>query len=415
MISTPFLYIAIILLLVIFSAFFSGSETALFSINKSDLYNLALSSVKKDNLIALVMKEPQKILVTILIGNLVVNIFLTSLTTDILMLHLGKYGHFIAIGIVTPVIIVICEIIPKIISIQASIRIAKRVIQPLYLFHLIAAPLRIVFIFISNLIIRSFNLSIEGDHDVSTKEIDIAIRVNESRGYLDKEESSFIKNVLRFSKKSAENVMIPRNDAIAIPYEASIDEAAAIFRTSGIMRAPVFDRDMDNIVGIIDSRDLIPYIHGFRKGKSIKRLVHPVSFYPESKELADLLNDFLTNKLQMAVLLDEYGGTSGIVTLSSIISEVMGDSFCLDDMPKKQEIREVSSKTVISADMQIHDFNDTFHDTIVSEENETMGGFIIEVLGHIPSKGESVETRNYRITVRRVTRNRIMSLEIDTL
>ncbi|MFW6365448.1 MAG: transporter associated domain-containing protein, partial [Spirochaetota bacterium] len=97
------------------------------------------------------------------------------------------------------------------------------------------------------------------------------------------------------------------------------------------------------------------------------------------------------------------------------ISEVMGDSFRLDDMPKKQEIREVSSKTVISADMQIHDFNDTFHDTIVSEENETMGGFIIEVLGHIPSKGESVETRNYRITVRRVTRNRIMSLEIDTL
>ncbi len=415
MINVLFFYISLIFFLVMLSAFFSGSETALFSITKSELYNLAFSSGKRDNLIALIMKEPQRILVSILIGNLVVNIFLTALTTDLLMKHFGTYGHFIAIGIVTPIIIIICEIIPKVMSIQSAVRISKKIIQPLYFFHLIVTPVRMIFIAISNAIVNVFNLSVESEYDLSTKEIDIAVRINESHGHLDKEESNFIKNVLRFSKKSAENVMIPRNNAVAVPHDASIDQAVEIFRKSGVMRAPVYENNMDTIIGIIDSRDLLPYIHGIKKGKTIKRLIQEVVFYPESKELAELLNDFLTNKLQMAVLLDEYGGTSGIVTLSSIISEVMGDSFRLDDMPPKPDVREVSSKTVISADMQIHDFNDMFDEMLVSEETETVGGFVIEELGHIPSRGGYVETETYRIVVRRVVRNRVMSLEIQKL
>jgi putative hemolysin len=409
------IYISIIVLLLILSAFFSGSETALFSISKSELYNLALSSNKKDNLIALLMKEPQKILVTILIGNLIVNFALTTFTTDVLMKEFGEHGHFIAIGIVTPLIIIICEIIPKVLSIQASSSISRRTVRPLNLFHLLFTPLRSVFIFISNLIVNTFQLHVESSYAVSTKEIDIAVKINESHGYLAKEESEFIKNVLRFSKKTAENVMIPRNKAVAISYNASIEDAVEMFKSSGSMYAPVYKGDMDEIIGMIDTRDLLPYIHGIKKGKSIKRVVQDVTFYPESKELAELLNDFLDNKLQMAVVLDEYGGTSGIVTLSAIISEVMGDSFRLDDTPIKLEVREVSKKTVISADMQIHDFNDTFHDLIVSDESETVGGYVIELLGHIPQKGESVKSSKHIFIVRNVSKNRIVSLEIKKI
>lgn len=401
-----------ILVLLVFSAFFSGSESALFSISKSELYNLALSNKNKDNLIAALMKQPQKILISILIGNLVVNILLTTFTTNLLLEKFGDYGQFIAIAVVTPLIIIICEIIPKTMSINASIPIARKFIQGLFFFHILFFPVRIIFIAVSNFLIRLFGIQISSEHNLSQKEIDIAVRVNESNGYLDKHEGAFIKNVLRFSQKTAENVMIPRNEATSISYDAEMEEAISLFRDSGHLRIPVYKGDMDKIIGLIDSRDFIPYHFGVKSAKNFKRLIKDISHFPESKELADLLNEFLLHKLQMAVLVDEYGGTSGVVTLSAIISEVMGDNFRLDDLDQKPDVRKIKDLTVVSGDMQIDDFNDTFDDTIYSNESETVGGYVIEKTGNIPSKGDYIETSRYKIKVRNIRKNKIESLEI---
>ena len=402
----------IIIFFLIMSAFFSGSETALFSITKSELYNLAFSEKRSDNLIASLMKKPRKALITILIGNLISNIFVTSLTTSILLDKYGRFGHFIAIAVVTPVVIIMCEIIPKFISLSAAVTISKKIINPLYLFHKIFYPVRTVFLIISNILIKLFKLKSDPSMNLSQREIDIAIKLNESRGFIDKDESRFIKNVLRFSQKTAENVMIPRNRAIGVEMSSTIKDAISIFKESGIMRAPVYRSNLDNIVGIIDSRDLIPYIYGQKKGKTIKPLIRKVNFYPESKELVDLLNEFLTNRIQMAVLIDEYGGTSGIVTLSSIVSEVMGESFNLDDSRQKGEIKKIRSATVVDAGMQIDDFNDQFNTDLHSTESETLGGYILEKLGHLPTRGEFISINGYNLVVRNIKRNIIISLEV---
>ncbi|MBN2436170.1 MAG: HlyC/CorC family transporter [Spirochaetes bacterium] len=394
------------------SAFFSGSETALFSITKSELYNLAFSEKRSDNLIASIMKKPRKALITILIGNLVSNIFVTSLTTSILLDKYGRFGHFIAIAIVTPVVIIMCEIIPKIISLSAAVTISKKIINPLNVFHKLFFPIRTVFLIISNILIKLFKLKSDTSMSLSEREIDIAIKLNESRGFIDKDESKFIKNVLRFSKKTAENVMIPRNRAIGVEMNSTIKEAISVFKESGIMRAPVYKNNLDNVVGIIDSRDLIPYIYGQKKGKTIKPLTKKVNFYPESKELVDLLNEFLTNRIQMAVLIDEYGGTSGIVTLSSIVSEVMGESFNLDDSRQRGEVKKVRSATVVDAGMQIDDFNDQFNTDLHSTESETLGGYVLEKLGHLPMRGEFININGYNLIVRNIKRNKIISLEV---
>ncbi|MDA3900860.1 MAG: hemolysin family protein [Spirochaetes bacterium] len=397
------------------SAFFSGSETALFSITKSELYNLAFSENRRDNLIASIMKKPRRILITILIGNLISNIFVTTVSTTFLLDTFGEYGHFIAIAVVTPVVIIFCEIVPKIISLSAAVSISKIIIRPLHFFYRVFAPVRTFFLLISNLLISIFNLKIENSSNLSEREIDIAIRLNESQGFIDKEESRFIKNVLKFSKKSAENVMIPRNNAIAISENSSIKDAIRIFKSSGVMRAPVFRENLDTITGIIDSRDLIPYVYGIKKGKSIKRLIRKVNYYPESKELVDLLNAFLKDKIQMAVLIDEYGGTSGIVTLSSIISEVMGESFNLDDSKQKGEIRKIKSVTVVDAEIQIDDFNDKFRTDISSNESETIGGYIIEQLGHIPQKGEYILVEELMLRIRNIRKNKILTVEVKNI
>lgn len=402
----------IIFLFLLLSAFFSGSETALFSITKSELYNLAFSEKRSDNLIASIMKKPRKALITILIGNLVSNIFVTSLTTSILLDKYGRFGHFIAIAIVTPVVIIMCEIIPKIISLSAAVTISKKIINPLNVFHKLFFPIRTVFLIISNILIKLFKLKSDTSMSLSEREIDIAIKLNESRGFIDKDESKFIKNVLRFSKKTAENVMIPRNRAIGVEMNSTIKEAISVFKESGIMRAPVYKNNLDNVVGIIDSRDLIPYIYGQKKGKTIKPLTKKVNFYPESKELVDLLNEFLTNRIQMAVLIDEYGGTSGIVTLSSIVSEVMGESFNLDDSRQRGEVKKVRSATVVDAGMQIDDFNDQFNTDLHSTESETLGGYVLEKLGHLPMRGEFININGYNLIVRNIKRNKIISLEV---
>ncbi|MBN2769830.1 MAG: HlyC/CorC family transporter, partial [Spirochaetes bacterium] len=273
-------------------------------------------------------------------------------------------------------------------------------------------PIRTVFLIISNILIKLFKLKSDTSMSLSEREIDIAIKLNESRGFIDKDESKFIKNVLRFSKKTAENVMIPRNRAIGVEMNSTIKEAISVFKESGIMRAPVYKNNLDNVVGIIDSRDLIPYIYGQKKGKTIKPLTKKVNFYPESKELVDLLNEFLTNRIQMAVLIDEYGGTSGIVTLSSIVSEVMGESFNLDDSRQRGEVKKVRSATVVDAGMQIDDFNDQFNTDLHSTESETLGGYVLEKLGHLPMRGEFININGYNLIVRNIKRNKIISLEV---
>ncbi|MFA5518052.1 MAG: hemolysin family protein, partial [Spirochaetota bacterium] len=319
-------HIFLILFLMIFSAFFSASETALFSLKKAELHKFSVSSNYIERAIAASLMEPDKILITILLGNLFVNIMLSSFTTSIMLKYFTTYGHIISILVITPLIIVFCEITPKIITIYFHKKFSKISFPLLQVFHKITFPLRKVIMLFTDFFIKIFNLELK--HSIITEdELDHVVEKGEEQGIIDKKESDIIKNVMRFSKREASNIMYPRNQAIFISKNCSIDEAMKIINDNDIVRVPVYKNDLDDIIGVVDARDIISPFMGYNKVKKIDKYIKPVDFFPFSKDLNELLNDFLLKKIQIAVIVDEYGGTAGIVTLNSILSAILGKEF----------------------------------------------------------------------------------------
>ncbi len=404
--------ITLIIVLLFLSAYFSGSEVALFSLNKSDLYRYASSPHRRERLVSDIMASPQKILVTILVGNLMANLLIPAISTRILLIAWPEYGHFIAIAIVTPLIILLCDITPKTITRSNPRRFSQYVIAPLYLFHKLFYPIRQIILAVNGFIIRLFDLAGE-DRRITREELDVAVKVGEIEGVIRQEEGDFLKNVLRFSKKQALHTMIPRNQAVFIPHGSSIRDAVKIFRESGLVRAVVYRGDFDNVVGVLDSRSLLPYVWGYKKARSINKLLSSVYHYPSTKELGELLSDFLEKKINIAVVVDEYGGTAGIVTLNAILSELLGREFSSSEDAYKPDIWKTGDDTtVISGDMQIDDFNAEFGESIESSESETMGGYVIEKIGRIPRREEWIETNKFRLRVKRILKHRIEAIEV---
>ncbi len=404
--------IILLLVLLLLSAFFSGSETALFSLGKLEMGKFRESKKRRQIKIVQMMKYPQKILITLLVGNLLVNIFSSQIMTEIFMDKFGKNGHLIALAIITPLIIVFCEITPKVIAINSAQKSALFVADLLSLFHFIISPIRWFFLFLTNILIRILKLDPVDEQHITEKEIDRAVEMWEKNGVILPEEKAFIKNVLRFSKKTAENIMIPRNEAVGIPDTVSIEKAIKIMHEKNSVRAVIYHKDMDNIIGGIDFRDLLEHHVGIKKESSIKKYIFPVPHYPETIDLGLLLDDFLKNKISMAVVVDEYGGTAGIVTLSSVITQLLGNEFSASGEKKKHIVKKTEDGSfIISGDMQIDDFNDYFNEDVETTEAETIAGFVTEELGHMPVKGETVLTEKYELKIRYVRKNRIESLE----
>jgi putative hemolysin len=404
--------IIIIAVCAVLSGFFSASETALFSLKKIDLHRYSSSLDRRERYIASVMRHPEKILVTILSGNLAANLILTSLSTKILLDVSGSYGHFISIAIVAPVVIIFFEITPKLIAMSYYRFFSRNTVIPLKIFHAAVYPVRFIILTLSDRMMRFFRLHISDDQ-LTEHELDRAVELAEVEGALDPEEGGFIKNVIRFTNKDASSVMFPRNRATFLEYGCRIDEAMEIFLEKSIIRAPVYKNNPDNIVGMIDSRVLIPYYLKYKKARNINRFIAPIRFFPETRDLNELLNDFLKERIQIAIAVDEYGGTAGIVTLNAILSELMGKGFTSWDGDQRSDIRKRGDRySVISGDMRIDDFNSFFHETLSDNNSDTMGGYIMEKLARIPKRGEELQIDNYILKIRYIIKNRIESIEV---
>ncbi len=401
-----------IVVLAVLSAFFSASETALFSLGKADLHRFSRSGKRVERAVHSLMREPQKILITILIANLFVNIGISALSAKLLLTRWVNYGHIISIFFVTPAIILLCEISPKVIAISIPGAFVRRVYPLIMFFHWMLYPIRIIMMCIANLIVSVFRLDLSHSR-LTEDELGQVIRKGAETGAINQDEGEFIGNIIRFAKKEAANIMFPRNRAVIISEDVSLDEAVKVMLENDIVRVPVYREDLDHISGFVDSKDLMPYYLGYKSSKSIGRFIRPIEFFPSTRELNDLLNDFLEKRIQMAVIVDEYGGTAGIVTLNRILSELMGKDFNKWEVNVKPEIRRISkSAAVVSAAMQITDFNYRFDERIDSNQSDTVGGYLIEKLGHLPGRGEQVETERLILRVRYIRKNRIESVDV---
>ncbi len=394
------------------SGFSSGAESALFSLKKSEIHRFSISSSRRERAIYEIMKKPEGILITILLINLFVNLIASAILTKLLLGIFSTYGHLISIALLTPIIIILCDIFPKIIAINNSVTISKNVVLVLGFLHRALLPVRYLLMLFTERFIRLFRLRIEQERGITREELDVALSMGLDEGIINKEESGFIKNVLRFSNKEAINVMIPRTRALFIPHDCSINRAVRIFKESGAVRAPVYKNNIDTIIGVLDSRELLPYVRGYKKASGITDFIHSITHYPSTKQLDELLTDFLRKKIEIAIVVDEYGGTEGVVTLSSIISELFGQEHILEKAPKPQ-VRKIDDLTfLVPGDMQIDDFNDFFNEDIETKESETIGGYLIERTGGFPEKQSEFRLKHNLLRVKSIRRNRIESIEI---
>ncbi len=407
--------VLLILLLFVLSAFFSGSETALFSLKKGQLHRFRNSEMDSERTLFDLMKKPSAVLATILSGNLLANIGLSIITTSMFLGVSGKYGEIIAITILTPSIILICEITPKIVVLQNPEYYSRLFAPVMNIFHRILYPFRMVFALFTFPLIRAIRHAEEKNLSVTHREIEMLIEENEKEGNIQPDEAEFIRNVMRFPLKEATNIMIPRNQAVFISQSMTVSEAVDVFRETGIVRAPVYAGNPDEISGLLDVRDLIAHMMNPKeaKKKSISKYVTPVHFFPASKKIGDLLNEFLSKKIQIAVVVDEYGGTAGIVTLSSLIIEIMGKDFTLSDEGKDDDIRDLGKGNyIIHGDYQINDYNATFNENLESTESDTIAGYIIERTGHFPPRNTVIMTESHMLRVRSIRKNRIETIEV---
>ncbi len=408
------IHIVVLIILLLLSAFFSGTETALFSLKKADLHRFSESKKNTENSIARIMKDPEKILITLLMGNLFVNLSLTAIATNFMLGFFGHYGHLITIAFVTPLIIILSEITPKIIAVNNYHTISKNFFPYINLFHKISSPLRYGILFFSDMLIKLLNLNLQHSN-LTEDELGHVITSGEKQGLINKQESEILKNVLRFTKKEASNIMYPRNQAIFIEYGSTVEEAMALILENEIVRIPVYKNDPDNIAGVIDSRDLISSFISNKK-RSINKFIRPIDFFPFSKDLNDLLNDFLTKKIQIAIVVDEYGGTAGVATLNSILSALLGKDFGKWENSKREMVRELGDDNyIIYGEMQLDEFNTFFNLNIFSNDSDTIGGYIIEQLSSLPEKGDFIRIENLELKIKSVIKRTIKTIEVTKI
>lgn len=394
------------------AAFFSASEGAFFSLKKSDLYAFSISDNITEKSIYRLMAHPKNILTTILVGALFLELVISSISTRIFLGLFPEYGHFISVAVVTPIVIFFCEMFPKVVSINSYLGLSRTLYPLINAFHIMFMPIRLLLLLIVEGVIKLFRLNL-GYKVITEEELRQTLDIGVRNGLIHREENNFIRNVMRFSGKEASNIMFPRNSAIFIPYGASIKDAANIFKESMVVRAPVFRKDYDDIVGMVDSRELVPYFTSFKKARNINPFIKEINFFPATRNLNELLKDFLSKRIEIGVLVDEYGGTAGIVTLNAILTELMGNGFSNSESGMSPDIKSVGEKfTLVSGMMQIDDYNVEFSDTVKSINSDTIGGYITEILERMPVRGDIVETPSATLRVRFVRRNRIESVEV---
>jgi CBS domain containing-hemolysin-like protein len=382
-------YIVAIVILLIFSGYFSATETAFTSLNRVRLKNAASDGDARARLVLDLAEEFDKVLSTILIGNNIVNITMTAVATVLFVDLYGSYGATIATIVTTVIVLIFGEISPKSIAKERPEAFAKFAAPLLRVNMVIFTPLTFIFKKWKVLITKIFNL--EADHGITEEELLTMVEEAETEGGIDEEQSELIQNAIEFNELDALDVLTPRTDLVAIDIETEAEEVGKIFKYTGFSRLPVYEDDLDNILGVINQKDFHNFVVAQDKG--ISDVIKPVVFVAPSMKIAALLKKLQAAKSHMAIIVDEYGGTMGIVTMEDIIEELVGEIYDEHDGMETQEILELqdgSYRILCSANLdKMFDYFDVSAEMDVT----TVNGWVVVVLDKLPQVGDTFDYR----------------------
>jgi putative hemolysin len=397
----------------ILSAFFSGSETALFSLNKLQLKKMQKEeSGWRVNSIIKLLNDPQKTLITILTGNMFVNIAASSLATYLAIKLFGNVGIGIAGGIMIFMILVFGEIVPKSLAISNAETIAKKIARPVEIISSFLFPLILFFKIIIKALYYFFGKKrIKEKKEITEEDLITLINVGKDEGVIEEEEKKMIRNIFEFGDTMVKEVMVPRVDMACISSNTKLDSILNLINKIGHSRTPVYKETIDNIIGILYAKDLLVAYEQWYKSKEkfdLKKIIRRAYFVPENKKIDDLLDIFQRDKIQIAIAIDEYGGTAGLVTMEDVVEEIVGE--IIDEYDKETKLYEIIDNNTVIADgiISIDKINELLNIEIPENDFETLGGFIYDLMGRVPNKNETIEYKNIQITIEQVVKNRII-------
>ena len=391
--------ILVLVVLILLSAYFSATETAFSSLNRIKLKNMANDGNKRAKKALKLCEKYDNLLSTILIGNNIVNIMSTSIATALFVALLANNGVAVSTVVMTVVVLIFGEIVPK--------SMAKEVPED---FAMFSAPFISVLMWILMPVNSFFTwlkkgikavLKIDSDDSITDRELLTMVEEAKKDGGIDEDESHLLISAIEFYDLEVSDILTPRVSVAAVDIEDSRDEIKREFRKTGYSRLPVYSETIDNIVGIINEKD-------FHYSDDIKSIITPAVFVHENMKISKLLSLLQRKKSHLAIVTDEYGGTVGIASLEDVLEELVGEIWDEHDRVKEEFVKLTNNRYRISADANLDRMYDIFELPEDEEiESTTVGGFIVESLGHFPEKGERFETETLSVLVTKAEQNRV--------
>lgn len=416
--------LAFIFILLLSSAFFSGSEVALFSLDRKNLESALDKSGVVYRYLTNLINFPRRLLVTILIGNTLVNVAISIVGVS-LAIDISAYFNIslditliIQIIVITILILLFGELFPKVIASKNPFKFAKIIAIPLYYCNIIIYPVAETITEIIKL--SSSKLSFDKSKSALTKEelIDLA-NIGKEKGTIEEDEHSLISSLVSFAGLSVNEVMTPRVDIKAVSIDDDYEKIINVITTSGHSRIPVYRDSIDEIVGILFAKDLLAFVKNpdLVKKFSLESLLKKTLFIPETKLINELLKEFQEKKVHLAIVVDEYGGTAGLISLEDIIEEVVGDIWDEFDKEENHLIKISDNQYVALGKTKLSEINETFNIDISTDDDDydTLGGFILNNAGSIPKDNYSFVSNNIRFIVKEVQNKRIKKVIIEKL
>lgn len=408
--GSPCIILVIIIILLMLSAFFSSSETALTSVSRIKLRARADEGSKSAKKVLKVTDKPAKLLSAILIGNNIVNISASALTTALCTDVFGSRFIGYSTGILTFLVLIFGEITPKTIATKYSLRLSMMFVYPISWLMFILTPVIWLLNLITGIIYKIFGIDIDADNNQMTEsELRTVVNVSHEEGVIEPEEKFMISNVVDFGDALCKDIMIPRADIICADVVSTYDELIDLFMSESYSRIPIYEESKDNIIGILYLKDLFYYSHvndvDYFDLRSILR--KPVYVY-EHQKTSQLFSDLKTSSTTMAIVIDEYGVASGIITMEDLIEEIVGDIRDEYDEDENNLIKEIEENVYdIEASIKLTDLNDAIGTNLTSENYDSLGGFVIEIMDKLPKENDEADFENIHFKVINVIKNRI--------
>ena len=409
--------IIIVVLLLIFSALISGSEVAYFSLGPADRDHLEKNKSRRNSFVLKNLEYPERLLATILVANNFVNVGIvilsTYITSNIVDFSDAKMlGFIIQVVVITFFLLLFGEIIPKVYATRFSLKVAVFMSFPLVVLEKLFRPLNSLLIFSTSFVNRRMQ---KHKQNISVDELSQALEMTADHEI--SEDKEILEGIVKFGNKSVVEIMHPRVDVVALDVKVNIEKVIAVINDSGYSRIPVYSGTFDNIRGILYIKDLLPHIH---KGVNFKwqTIIRPPFYVPETKKIDDLLEDFQKNKVHMAIVVDEYGGTSGIVTLEDILEEIIGDITDEFDEEENFFTKIADNKYLFDGKILLNDFykivdcdDDVFDD--VKGEADTLAGLILELKGEFPKRFDKISCKFFVFSIEAVDNRRIKQIKVE--